>query len=113
MSNDRHVPSDIEALAAVKRRNRLREQFGLHAVDPQHELDRLHQVRESRALEQWMQSHLRYRVRQKMLLRVRRRTNNPSWEPTGFLSGGGWAFHILLVKQIQKLRVRLGGRLPS
>jgi hypothetical protein len=109
MSNDRHVPSDTEALAAVKRRNRLREQFGLPAVELKQELDRLHQIRERRALEQWMQSPLRYRVQQKLLLRLRRRSNNPSWEPTGFLSGGGWAFHILLVKHIQKLRVRSGG----
>ena len=108
MSNDRHVPSDTEALAAVKRRNRLREQFGLHAVELQQELDRLHRIREHRALQQWMQSPLRYRVQQKLLLRVRRRSNNPSWKPTGILSGGGWAFHILLVKQIQKLRVRFG-----
>src|ERR1700686_1455376 len=108
MSNDRHVPFDIESLAAVERRNRLREQFGLHLVELQPELDRLHQLRERRALEQWMQSPLRYRVQQKLLLRVRRRSNNPSWQPTGILSGGGWAFHIVLAKQIRKLRERLG-----
>src|ERR1700682_3365957 len=113
MSNSRHIPSDAEALAEVKRRNRFRAQFGLHPVDPEQELDRLHQIRERRELEQSMQSPLRYRAEHKLLLRVRRRSNNPNWEPTGMLSGGGLAFHVALAKQIQKLRGRLARSSPS
>jgi hypothetical protein len=55
-----------------------------------------------------MRSPLRYRVERNLLERLRRRLNNPNWEPTGILSGGGWAFHIALVKQMRKLRDRLG-----
>jgi hypothetical protein len=43
-----------------------------------------------------------------MLQRRRRRLNNPNWKPTGVLSGGGWAFHTVLVKHMHKLIVRLG-----
>jgi hypothetical protein len=107
MSNVRQLPTDIEALAEVEAGNRLRKQAGLPLVEPQTELGRLHQVRESRKFEQWMQSPLRYRVEQKLLLRLRRQRNNPTWTPTGFLSGGGWVFHTMLVKQMRKLRARL------
>jgi hypothetical protein len=109
MSNYRQLPTDIEALAEVEAGNRIRKQSGLPLVEPQKELDRLHQVREHRAFEQWMQSRLRYRVEQKLLMRVRRQRNNLTWTPTGFLSGGGWAFHTVLVKQMRKLRERLVG----
>src|SRR5947208_2179031 len=103
------LPTDVEALADVKNRNKFRKQFGLPPIGLQQELNRIHQARERRKFEKWMQSPLRYRVEQKLLLRIRRRLNNPNWQPTGFLSGGGWAFHVVLVKQIQKLRARLGG----
>jgi hypothetical protein len=101
--------SDIETFADVESRNRLRKQFGLPPVQPQQELDRIHQVRENRTFDQWMQSPLRYRVEQKLLQRIRRQRKNPTWMPTGVLSGGGWAFHVVLVKQMRKLRARLGG----
>jgi len=107
MCNDRQLPSDVETLAAVKSRNEIRKQSGLSLVEPLQELDRLHKLRDQHAFERWMQSPLRYRVEQKLLMRVRRRAKNPSWEPTGILSGGGWAFHIALVKQMRKLRERL------
>jgi hypothetical protein len=101
------LPSDIEALADVKSRNNFRRQFGLSPIELQKELDRIHQARERRTFKRWLQSPLRYRVEQKLLRRVRRRLNNPNWEPTGILSGGGWAFHIELLKQMRKLRERL------
>ena len=108
MSNDRQVSSESEIRAAVASRNTLRRQSGLPPVELQQELDRIHHVRDYRAFEQLMQSPLRYRVEQKMLQRRRRRLNNPNWQPTGVLSGGGWAFHTVLVKHMQKLIVRLG-----
>jgi hypothetical protein len=83
MSNDRQLSTDVEIVDLVTARNRLREQFGLPRVEPQQELDRLHQVRERRAFEQWMQS------------------------------GGGWAFHAALVKQMRKLRARLSDQFTA
>jgi hypothetical protein len=109
MSNDRQLRSDSDTYAEIKRRNQIRKQSGLPPLELQQELDRIHQVRQRRAFEQWMRSPLRYRVEQKLLLRVRRRRDNPSWSPTGVLSGGGWAFHATLIKQMQWLRKRLGG----
>jgi hypothetical protein len=109
MSNDRQLPSDVETFAAVEARNRIRKQFGLPLVDLQQELDRINQVGEHRTFEQWMQSPLRYRVEQKFLQRLRRQRNNPTWTPTGVLSGGGWFFHIMLVKHMRRLRARLDG----
>lgn len=109
MSNDRQLPSDIETYAAVESRNQLRAQSGLPLVEPQQELDRIRQVRERWTFDQWMQSRLRYRVERKLLQRIRQRLTDPTWKPTGRLSGGGWPFHAILVKQMRKLRERLGG----
>ena len=107
MSNERQLPTDIEIISEVESRNRLRKQFCLPPVGLQQELDRIHRVRECRTFEDWMQSPLRYRVEQKLLMRARRQTNNPTWMPTGFLSGGGLSFHTMLVKQMRKLIERL------
>jgi hypothetical protein len=109
MSNVRRLPTDIEVLAEVEAGNRLRKQSGFPLVEPQQELDRIRRVRESRKFEEWMESPLRYRVEQKLLLRERRQRKTPTWKPTGMLSGGGLAFHTMLVKQMRKLRERLVG----
>ena len=110
MSNDRQLPSETEIRAAVASRNALRRQSGLPPLELQHELDRYHDVQQHRAFQQCMRSPLRYRAEQKLLLRMRRRFNDPHWKPTGVLSGGGWAFHSLLVKHMQKLIGRLSLR---
>ena len=107
MSNDRQLPSETEITAAVASRNALRRQSGLPPRELQDELDRHGDVQQHRAFRQCMRSPLRYRAEQKLLLRMRRRFNNPAWQPTGVLSGGGWAFHSLLVKHMQKLIGRL------
>jgi hypothetical protein len=107
VGNDRQIPSDIETYAAVERRNLIRRQAGLRPVEPSRELDRIRQARESRTFEHWMQSPLRYRVEQRLLQRWRRRFDDSNWRPTGMLSGGGWAFHTVLVKQMRKLAARL------
>jgi hypothetical protein len=111
MSNDRQLPAgDDETLALVGIRNRLRTQFGLPPVELERELDRIHHFRERQEFDRWMKSPLRYRVEQKLLQRLRRRLGNPRWTPTGVLSGGGWAFHVALVRQMRRLRDRLGER---
>jgi hypothetical protein len=111
MGNDRQLSTDIETRGAIETRNLIRRQAGLPLVEPSRELDRFHKVQGQLAFEQWMQSPLRYRVEQKLLERMRRRLSNHDWKPTGVLSGGGWAFHIVLIKQMKKLRVRFGDRL--
>ena len=108
MSNDGQNPSDREILVEVEGRNTLRKQFGLPPVELQRELDRIHVVREARSFQDLMQSLLRYRVEKKLLQRFRRRRKNPAWTPTGFLSGGGLVFHTMLIKQMRRLRERLG-----
>jgi CubicO group peptidase (beta-lactamase class C family) len=107
MSNYRQPP-DPATYAEVASRNLLRNQSGLPPVELRQELDRRYQVQQRRAFEQWMQSPLRYRVQEKLLQRIRRRLSKPDWPPTGILSGGGWAFHVVLVRQMQRLSDRLG-----
>src|SRR3954452_9396898 len=102
MSNDR-LPSETEIRAEVASRNALRRQSGLPPLDLQHEIDRYHDVQQHCAFQQWMESPLRHRAEQKLMLRMRRRFNDPQWKPTGVLSGGGWAFHAVLVKHMRKL----------
>jgi len=110
MSNDRQLPPETEIRAAVASRNALRRQSGLPLVELQHEIDRYHDVQHHRAFQQCMRSPLRLRAEQKLLLRMRRRFNDPQWKPTGVLSGGGWAFHAVLVKHMHKLIGRLSLR---
>ena len=105
--SDQRLSCDSGMLAEIETRNKFRREYGLPPVDVQQELERARQVREREKFEQWMQSPLRYRVEQKLLLRIRRQRSNPTWTPTGMLSGGGWAFHAALVKQMRRLRARL------
>lgn len=107
MSNDRQVPSDIEFRIEIEGRNQIRRQAGLPPVVHSHEYARMRQFQNEQEFEQLMQSQLRYRVEAKLLSRTRRRINNPAWVPTGMLSGGGWAFHVALTKQMRKLAKRL------
>jgi hypothetical protein len=106
VENDTEPKSDIEVIAALEVRNGIRKQSGLPEVEEQYELNRISKLREQYSFERWMESPLRYRVEHNLLMRVRRRANNPDWEPTGMLSGGGWAFHVALVKQMRKLKER-------
>lgn len=109
MSADRQTSSDIELRASVDSRKRIRMSSGLPLLDPERELHRAHIVQENRMFELLMKSPLRYRVEQKLLMRVRRQIKNPTWKPTGNLSGGGLAFHSLLIQQMQRLSDRFEG----
>jgi hypothetical protein len=107
LSNDRQLPTDIETRGAIEIRNLIRRQAGLPLVEPSRELDRIRQAQGRRTFEHWMRSPLRYRVEQKLLQRMRRQRKNPNWQPTGMLSGGGWAFHSAMIRQMRKLRTRM------
>ena len=48
-------------------------------------------------------SPLQQRVREKLLNRMRRRRNDPNWRPFGMLSGGGMAFELGVIRQMEKL----------
>lgn len=109
MGDDGQLPTDVETYSLVESRNQIRQQSGLPLVELQQELDRIQKIREHQAFEHWMQSPLRYRVEQKLLLRIRRQRKNPDWRPTGMLSGSGLAFHTVLFKQMRRLAARLGG----
>ena len=108
LSNDGQLPSNSEIVDEIRSRNELRTQFGLPPVELDRELDSIQQFRERQDFERWIHSPLRYRVQQKLLQRIRRRLKQPDWQPTGFLSGGGFAFHVELVKQMKRLRAQFG-----
>jgi hypothetical protein len=92
----------------IRRRNQLRTDARLPALDVETELMRLERVDRENRYWNWCQSSpLRERVRGKMLARVRRRIKNPEWVPTGFLSGGGYAFSTAVNRQMARLWRRL------
>lgn len=94
----------IKAITSViDGRNELRGQAGLPILDQAAELNRLLAIRAEQGFDAWMRTPLRFRVEGKMLETERRRRSDPTWKPTGILSGGGLAFHSALRHRIKNL----------
>jgi hypothetical protein len=50
-----------------------------------------------------MQGPLREIVETRLLAKIRRKSGNPYWRPTGVLSGGGLSFHVRVRKVMKRL----------
>jgi hypothetical protein len=108
LGNKRQFRIAAELATQVGARNRLRAQFDLPPVNLEDELLTAKGVQDGHLFAMWMSHPIRERVEVKLLQRLRRRINNPSWTPTGILSGGGMAFQVRLTQQMQRLRSRQG-----
>jgi hypothetical protein len=102
----------VTSLQAAKRqieqRNQLRQEAGLPPVSVSAELRKLYQHQRHAEFEQFFYtSPLRKRVEHKLLSRLRRRFNDPTWVPTGVLSGG-WAFHAEVRKIMRRIWLKQG-----
>jgi hypothetical protein len=101
-------PFDPERVQAeTERRNALRSDARLPRLSSAGELDEARRKHERAEFERLMRSPLRARVEEKMLARVRRRRNDPSYVPTGMLSGGGLVFYAAVRGQMRRLFPRL------
>jgi hypothetical protein len=79
----------------VRERNRVRAEAHLPLLPVEVEVRRLEKVASQKARDDFvLHSPLRERVEAKLLARERRRRGDPTWVPTGVLSGGGLAFSV-------------------
>jgi hypothetical protein len=90
----------------IRQYNLLRLKAGLSPIAMEEEIERI-RVAKSKAKIEFLdfvyRSPLQQRVREKLLRRMRRRRNDPNWRPFGMLSGGGMAFELDVVRQMEKL----------
>jgi len=90
----------------IRHYNLLRLKAGLSPIAMEEEIERI-RVAKSKAKIEFLDfvyhSPLQQRVREKLLNRMRRRRNDPNWRPFGMLSGGGLAFELDVVRQMEKL----------
>jgi hypothetical protein len=78
----------------IEERNQFRAEAHLSPLSFAKVLRRLYEVERKKQFEEIFQtSPLRRRIEEKLLTRLRRLRRDPLWKPTGFLSGGGLAFH--------------------
>jgi hypothetical protein len=97
-----------EATDEIEQRNRIRAEAALPLLSVPTELRKAYEFQRQSEFEEFMQtSSLRKRVEDKLLAVARRRMNNPSWSPTGVLSGGRWAFYTVTRKVMHRIWVRL------
>src|SRR5689334_18690224 len=88
----------------VSERNRIRAQAHLPLLSPAQEFRRLYGAARERQFEQFMQpSPIRRQVEERLLTRIRRLQGDPQWTPTGFLSGGGFAFSMRVRRTMRRI----------
>jgi hypothetical protein len=88
----------------IDKRNRVRANANLPLLSPAQELRRLYQADRERQFEEFSRtSPIRRRVEERLLARIRRLRGDPLWQPTGFLSGGGFAFSIRVRRTMRRI----------
>ena len=87
----------------IEKRNLLREKAFLPSIPVEEELLRYEKVDAQKEWYDFYSSPLCDRVRSKRLARIRRKIGNPTWKPTGMLSGGGWAFENAVTRTMKRI----------
>ena len=98
------------ARAEIEKRNSIRAEAQLPLLSIFEEMEKLRRNYNAARWQAFLNSPLRIRVYEKMLVRERRRRGNPAFTPAGMLSGGGWSFSIRVERRMEKLywRFRVG-----
>lgn len=94
---------EIRAVAEIEARNRFRKEAQLPPLSVDDEIRRLRCAYQEKQFENFMASPQRDIVESRLLARMRRELGNPHWRPTGFLSGGGYAFNVRVRKVMKRL----------
>jgi hypothetical protein len=88
----------------IEERNRVREEAQLPPIPLAAELRKLYELHRKNDFEHFFQtSTLRKRVEQKLLQVARRMRYDPTWVPTGVLSGGRLGFHVWTRKLMMRI----------
>jgi hypothetical protein len=116
IQSDQHAPQvgfdDARARAEILERNRIREAVKLPALSVKEQLQKMMVAYDQNQFEEFMRSPLGEIVEQKLLARMRKRRGDPEWLPRGFLSSGGYLFHVR-VRKIMKRLYRQRERWPE
>jgi hypothetical protein len=91
------------AVAEIEEPNRLRREAQLPPLPLDDELQRLRAAHDEKMFDIFMVGPLREIVESHLLTKMRRKTGDPKWRPTGFLSGGGFAFNVRVRKVMKRL----------
>lgn len=91
----------IKACQEIEQRNRLRAEANLPLVSVAEELVRYEKVAAQKEYRDFLSSPLRERVREKLLNRIRRRSKNPDWRPTSFMSA--YAFNVTVGNRMRRI----------
>jgi hypothetical protein len=88
----------------IEERNCLRVEANLSPVSVEKELRRCEEAAIQKERDDFAhRSPLRQRVIDKLLNRIRRRLKNPEWRRTGMLSGGGYAFYVVVNNRMRRI----------
>jgi hypothetical protein len=95
-------------LQEIEERDRLRRSVGLPRLDRSYEYARLRNIlrlERATAFGNWCRDNpeLCERGEAKVLARARRKRGDPSWRPTGYLSGGGLDFGLRVQRLLRRV----------
>ena len=96
-----------DVISEVDERNGHRKAAGLPLLSVAKEARRIYEAkREAKQKADFERfvatSPLRARIEDALLIQERVARNDPTWKPTGMLSGGGWAFAVAVRDRLRK-----------
>jgi hypothetical protein len=100
---------------SIAARNAIRAEAKLPLVDIALKLAQAARIEQAAAFDNWAEQNreLRRRIEAKVLARARRKRGDPNWWPSGYLSGGGLSFGLVVrkvLKRIYRMRQSLDRR---
>lgn len=92
-----------ELISDVQKRNAVRREVGLPLLSVPQEVRKIYQARRLANFEQFAATTpLRQKIANEVLTNIRALRRNPTWKPTGMLSGGGLAFHLEVRRRLRQ-----------
>ena len=96
-----------DVLAEVEERNRHRKAAGLPLLSGAKEARRIYEAnrdaKQRADFENFVRtSSLRAAIEDELLAKERAVRKDPTWKPTGVLSGGGWAFAVAVRNRLRE-----------
>lgn len=98
MRNRKQIIQDIED------RNKFRSEVGLPLYSVKDEADKICQAESWKEFREWAEKYPdRAKVMGDVLQEAREARGDPSWVPTGALSGGGWAYRNRVREKLRQI----------
>ena len=92
-----------DVIAEVEERNRHRKAAGLPLLSVAKEARKIYEAKRQADFDRFVStSPLRPAIEDELLAEERLIRNDPTWVPTGVLSGGGWAFAVAVRNRLRQ-----------